>query len=172
MFAREVVASRPDAILARSILATAAVLRETRAIPTVFVAVSDPVGDGFVSSALLVTPDATTTVLRSAIISAATRTKLSAIHPFRDFAVDGGLISYGTDVTGQYRKAAVYVDRILRGAKPADLQVRVSGQPQDGKGAWPHHPAVDPRERRRSGRVTCFCHVRSGSFSDLMRSPT
>ena len=50
VFAREVVASRPDAILTRSTLVTAAVLRETRAIPIVFVVVSDPVGDGFVSS--------------------------------------------------------------------------------------------------------------------------
>ena len=73
--------------------------------------------------ALLVTPDATTTRLRSTIVSAATRTKLSAIYPFRDFAAEGGLISYGTDVADQYRKAAVYVDRILRGAKPADLPV-------------------------------------------------
>ncbi len=212
--AREVVASQPDVILARSTVVTAAVLRETRVIPTVFVVVSDPVGDGFVASmarpggnvtgftnveaslcgkwvqllrevdpratriavlygpktsagggsyylrlaeeavassavkvvalpvqdaveadrgivafaseaggALLVTPDATTTRLRPAIVSAAARARLSAIYPFRDFTAEGGLISYGTDVTDQFRKAAVYVDRLLRGTKPADLPV-------------------------------------------------
>lgn len=214
MLARELVAYRPDVILARSTAVTAAVLRETQAIPTVFVVVSDPVGDGFVASmarpggnvtgftnveaslcskwvqllrevdpsatriavlygpktsagggsyylrlaqeavastavsivalpvqdavdadhgidafakeaggALLVTPDATTTRLRSTIVAAATRTKLPAIYPFRDFAAEGGLMSYGTDVADQFRKAAVYVDRLLRGAKPADLPV-------------------------------------------------
>ena len=61
--------------------------------------------------------------LRSTIVSAATRTTLPAIYPFRDFTTTGGLISYGTDVADQFRKAAVYVDRILRGAKPADLPV-------------------------------------------------
>jgi len=214
MSAREVVASRPDVILTRSTPVTAATLRETQAIPIVFVVVSDPVGDGLVSSvarpggnvtgftnveaslcskwvqllkdadpratriavlygpktsagsgsyylrlaeeaaaptgvrivampvqdsaeidhaidtfakeaggALLITPDATTTRLRPAIVSAATRRKVPAIYPFRDFTVEGGLMSYGTDVADQYRKAAVYVDRILRGAKPADLPV-------------------------------------------------
>jgi putative ABC transport system substrate-binding protein len=72
--------------------------------------------------ALLVTPDATTTKLRAAILSAA-HAKLPAIYPFRDFAAEGGLVSYGTEVADQYRKAAIYVDRILRGAKPADLPV-------------------------------------------------
>jgi putative ABC transport system substrate-binding protein len=73
--------------------------------------------------ALLVTPDATTVRLRAAILSAATRAKLPAVYPFRDFCDEGGLMSYGTEVADQYHKAAIYVDRILRGAKPADLPV-------------------------------------------------
>jgi putative ABC transport system substrate-binding protein len=52
--------------------------------------------------------------------------KLPAIYPFRFFVADGGLISYGPDVVDQYRRAAGYVDRILKGQKPADLPVQQS----------------------------------------------
>jgi putative ABC transport system substrate-binding protein len=52
--------------------------------------------------------------------------KLPAIYPFGFFVVDGGLISYGPDVVDQYRRAAGYVDRILKGQKPADLPVQRS----------------------------------------------
>ena len=52
--------------------------------------------------------------------------KLPAIYPFRFFVADGGLISYGPDVVDQYRRAAGYVDRILKGQKPADLPVQRS----------------------------------------------
>jgi putative ABC transport system substrate-binding protein len=48
-----------------------------------------------------------------------------AIYAFRDIVVDGGLISYGIDVVEQYRQAAGYVDRILKGAKPAELPVQL-----------------------------------------------
>jgi putative tryptophan/tyrosine transport system substrate-binding protein len=47
----------------------------------------------------------------------------SAIYPFRHFVEDGGLMCYGNDLADQYRGAAAYVDRILRGEKPADLPV-------------------------------------------------
>ena len=50
--------------------------------------------------------------------------RLPAIYPFRLFATDGGLISYGPDIVDQYRRAASYVDRILKGEKPADLPVQ------------------------------------------------
>ena len=49
---------------------------------------------------------------------------LPAIYPLRSFVVSGGLISYGPDVVDQYRRAASYVDRILKGEKPADLPVQ------------------------------------------------
>jgi putative ABC transport system substrate-binding protein len=215
MLARELVASGPDVILARSTLATAALLRETRTIPIIFVIVSDPIGDGFVSSmarpggnatgftnveaslagkwlqllkeidprmtrvavlygpktsagngsyylrlveeaaasmsvkviaapvedvgeaerrletfakepngALLVTPDATTTLLRSTILAAAGHRNLPAVYAFRDFTAEGGLASYGIDVADEYRRAAKYVDRILRGAQANDLPVQ------------------------------------------------
>ena len=51
-------------------------------------------------------------------------TKLPAIYPYRYFVAAGGLISYGPDLTDQYRRAAGYVDRILKGEKPADLPVQ------------------------------------------------
>jgi putative ABC transport system substrate-binding protein len=50
--------------------------------------------------------------------------RLPAIFPFRTFVASGGLIAYGPDVADQYRLAAGYVDRILRGEKPADLPVQ------------------------------------------------
>jgi putative ABC transport system substrate-binding protein len=61
---------------------------------------------------------------RALIIGLAARHKLPAIYPYRLFAAAGGLISYGPDPVDQYRRAASYVDRILRGEKPADLPVQ------------------------------------------------
>jgi putative ABC transport system substrate-binding protein len=58
------------------------------------------------------------------IIAAAARYKLPAIYNQQGFVAAGGLISYGPDFTDQYRRGASYVDRILRGEKPADLPVQ------------------------------------------------
>ena len=58
------------------------------------------------------------------IVSLAARHRLPAVYPFRFFVADGGLISYGADPTDQNRQAAGYVDRILKGEKPADLPVQ------------------------------------------------
>jgi ABC-type uncharacterized transport system substrate-binding protein len=49
---------------------------------------------------------------------------LPAIYPYRSFAVEGGLISYGPDMVDQYRRGAAYVDRILKGEKPMDLPIQ------------------------------------------------
>jgi ABC-type uncharacterized transport system substrate-binding protein len=62
--------------------------------------------------------------LRNRIITLAARHKLPAVYFERYFVADGGLISYGTDLVDQYRRAASYVDRILKGEKPADLPVQ------------------------------------------------
>ena len=214
-FAQELVALRPDAILARTTPVTAALLKESRAIPIVFVNVSDPVGDGLVASlarpggnvtgftnveaslggkwlqllqevspgvarvavlfnpkvgpgsgsfyldlveaaagsvavavirtavqdageieraiaafarepngGLIVLPDVTTTNHRARIIAAAARHRLPAVYAYRSAAADGGLVSYGVDVADLYRRAAAYVDRILRGTKPSELPVQ------------------------------------------------
>jgi putative ABC transport system substrate-binding protein len=61
---------------------------------------------------------------RDLIITLATRHKLPAVYPERPFVAAGGLISYGPDYVDQYRQAAGYVDRILKGEKPADLPVQ------------------------------------------------
>jgi putative ABC transport system substrate-binding protein len=73
---------------------------------------------------LIVTSNALNAVHRDLIISLAARRHLPAVYPFRYFIVDGGLISYGPDPIDQYRRAAGYVDRILKGEKPADLPVQ------------------------------------------------
>jgi len=73
---------------------------------------------------VLLLPDATTSNLRASIVALTARHRLPAIYPFRYFAVSGGLISYGIDTADQFRRAASYVDLILKGAKPADLPVQ------------------------------------------------
>jgi putative ABC transport system substrate-binding protein len=62
---------------------------------------------------------------RAPIISAAARNKVPAVYNASDFARDGGLLSYGTDTVDPFRRAATYVDRILRGEKPGDLPVQL-----------------------------------------------
>jgi putative tryptophan/tyrosine transport system substrate-binding protein len=73
---------------------------------------------------LIVLPDATTTNLRESLVALAARYRLPAIYPFRYFAESGGLISYGIDTADEFRLAAGYVSRILKGEKPADLPVQ------------------------------------------------
>ncbi|MGC1937778.1 MAG: ABC transporter substrate-binding protein [Pseudolabrys sp.] len=215
-FAKELVALKPHVILSRSTPVTAALLRQTRAIPIVFTVVSDPVGERFVESlarpggnatgftnvessltgkwlellkevaphvkrvafifnpklapggglyytrlieaaapsfavtptvapvhgaadieraigefvrepngGLVVLPDAATLVNRKLIVALADRHRVPAIFAFRIIVAEGGLMSYGIDVVDRYRQAAVYVDRILKGAKPAELPVQL-----------------------------------------------
>jgi putative ABC transport system substrate-binding protein len=64
-------------------------------------------------------------VHRAPIISAAARNNVPAVYPNSPFARGGGLLSYGVDHPDIFRRAATYVDRILRGAKPADLPVQL-----------------------------------------------
>ena len=61
---------------------------------------------------------------RKRIVELAGKYRLPAIYPQKEYVDEGGLMSYGEDVTDQYRSAAVYVDKILKGAKPADLPVQ------------------------------------------------
>jgi putative tryptophan/tyrosine transport system substrate-binding protein len=61
---------------------------------------------------------------RAAIIAAANKNRLPAVYPFRYYAADGGLVSYGPDTVDQYRRAASYIDRILKGENPANLPVQ------------------------------------------------
>jgi putative tryptophan/tyrosine transport system substrate-binding protein len=214
--ARELVALQPDAIFAVTTPAVAALLGETRTVPIVFARVSDPVGDGFVSSlakpsgnvtgfinfepslagkwlqllkelvpgiarvtvmfnpattphagsdflraaeaaassigmevraarvhdvaeiervigavaaepngGLINLPDVFLVVHRELTIELTARHRVPAVYQYRYFASSGGLMSYGPDVMDQYIRAAEYIDRILKGTKPADLPVQV-----------------------------------------------
>jgi putative ABC transport system substrate-binding protein len=215
-FAKELVDLRPEMILAATTPATAAVQRETRTIPIVFVSVSDPVGEGFVErlprpggnltgfiseeasmaakwlellteiaptvkraaimfnpdtapgggsyylpafeaaarslkvaaiaapvhsdaeiemvitslgrelgGGVVVSTDAFMIVHRAPVILLAARYNVPAVYQTSVFARDGGLLSYGPDRVDMIRRSASYVDRILRGAKPADLPVQL-----------------------------------------------
>ena len=73
---------------------------------------------------LIVQPDVTTTDHRTLILRLATQYRLPAVYPFRFFVAEGGLASYGVNVVDLYRRAAGYVDRILKGDKPGDLPVQ------------------------------------------------
>ena len=73
---------------------------------------------------LMVLPDVSSTNYRDLIIALAARHRLPAVYPYRHFAASGGLMSYGTDVADVFRRAASYVDRILKGAAPGDLPVQ------------------------------------------------
>jgi putative ABC transport system substrate-binding protein len=75
-------------------------------------------------SGLVVLLEVFTAVHRVPIISAVARNNVPAVYGLSDFAKDGGLLSYGVDVVDNFRRAASYVDRILRGAKPGDLPVQ------------------------------------------------
>jgi putative ABC transport system substrate-binding protein len=76
------------------------------------------------NSGLIAMPDGFTDAHRVEITSMAARYRLPAIYPFRFFAEVGGLLSYGVDRTDNFRRAAKYVDRILKGEKPAEIPVQ------------------------------------------------
>jgi putative ABC transport system substrate-binding protein len=213
-YSAELVELNPDLVLVGSTPALAALWRQTRTIPIVFVNVADPVGQGFVSSlahpggnitgftslefsmgakwvemlkeispslarlillynpetapyftsflpsigaaasslsvttlpspihsaseiepaikavanqsrsGLIVVPSAFATIHRLIIIAQAAQLRLPAVYGFGYYAASGGLIAYGIDVLDMYRRAAAYVDRILKGEKAADLPVQ------------------------------------------------
>jgi len=75
-------------------------------------------------SGLLVFPDIFINAHRDAVIALAAQYRLPAVYPFRFFVAGGGLMSYGIEISDTFRRAATYVDRILKGAAPADLPVQ------------------------------------------------
>src|SRR5215472_7568225 len=76
------------------------------------------------NSGLVITPHASSIIHRDLIVQLAARHRLPAVYFDRPFVAAGGLISYGPDMNDQFRRAAGYVDRILKGEKPADLPVQ------------------------------------------------
>jgi putative tryptophan/tyrosine transport system substrate-binding protein len=73
---------------------------------------------------IIVLPDFFTAANHELIIAAAAQYRVPAVYPYRYFAVDGGLMSYGVNTAEEFRRAATYVDRILRGASPSELPVQ------------------------------------------------
>jgi len=96
---------------------------------TIEVAVPDEIAAGFEAAetggaeALVVVPDAMFWNERARIVALAARYRMPAIYPEREYADDGGLLAYGPNIPAMFRRAATYVDMILRGAKPGDLPV-------------------------------------------------
>ena len=109
---------------------------------------------------LVVMPDVFMNVHRSAIISAAARNNVPAVYYQSAFARDGGLLSYGVDGVDIWRRAASYVDRVLRGEMPGDLPVQfptkfemvVNRKTADGARAY--CAPIDHAARHRGHRIT------------------
>jgi putative ABC transport system substrate-binding protein len=99
--------------------ARAAIVREMPEIEAAMAALAREPGGG-----LVVPPDNFSYVHRSMIFALAARYRLPAVYPFRFMAREGGLVSYGVDLGETFPRAAEYIDRILGGAKPADLPVQ------------------------------------------------
>jgi ABC transporter substrate binding protein len=128
---------------------------------------------------LILTASALSAVHRDLIISLAARHKLPATYQEQSYAAAGGLVSYGPNFPDQYRRAAGYVDRILRGEKPADLPVqaptiRADDQSQDRQNARPRSACDAARTRRRGDRIkgclAAIAHSRSWHVCDIARS--
>ncbi len=99
--------------------AIAAPVRDTSELESVIAAQAREPNGG-----LIVMPDTFTTAHRAEITSLAARYRLPAVYPFRFFTELGGLLSYGNDLLDNFRRAATYADRILKGAKPSELPVQ------------------------------------------------
>ena len=109
---------------------------------------------------LIVTASGPAQLHRDLIVTLAARHKLPAVYPERFFVAAGGLISYGPDFVDQYRRAAGYVDRILKGEKPADLPVQAPTKYETvinlktAKALGLDVPPIAARPRRRGDRIT------------------
>ena len=130
---------------------------------------------------LIVTASALGTVHRQTIIALAARHKLHAVYFNRAYVTAGGLISYAPDVIDDYRRAAGYVDRILRGEKPADLPVQAPTKYDlivNLKTAKALGLEVPPTLLAHADEVieyrccAALAHGRLWHFSDLPRCPT
>ena len=98
-----------------------AAVRDTAAIEGAISSIASDPGSG-----LVVMPDNFVGRHRQLVMTLAARHRLPVVYPLPYFAVDGGLMAYGPDFVDQFRRAATYVDRVLQGAKPADLPVQAA----------------------------------------------
>jgi putative tryptophan/tyrosine transport system substrate-binding protein len=108
-----------DAEPLRGLLARAAPVYDEAGVVSAIAALSQEPHGG-----LIVLPDSFTVASRAVILDSTARTRLPAVYWNRSFTDDGGLMSYGVDYADLYRRAAGYVDRILKGAKPGELPVQ------------------------------------------------
>jgi putative ABC transport system substrate-binding protein len=99
--------------------AIAALVRDTSELESVMAAQARAPNGG-----LMMMPDSFLNVHRTEVISLAARYRLPAVYPYRFFAELGGLLSYGNDPPDNFRRAASYADRILKGAKPSELPIQ------------------------------------------------
>jgi putative tryptophan/tyrosine transport system substrate-binding protein len=101
------------------------------------------------ADALLVFAHGFAVLNRARIIELAARQRLPSMYGWREFVDAGGLMAYGPNIPAMVRRAASYVDRILKGAKPGDLPIEqpttFDHQPEDGQGPRAHDPAVAAR---------------------------
>jgi putative ABC transport system substrate-binding protein len=112
---------------------------------------------------LVVMPDAFTGAHHAPIMLAAARNNVPAVYSLSYFARDGGLLSYGPDVVDLFRRAASYVDRILRGAKPADLPVQLPTK---------FHTVVNLKTAKALGlAIPPSILLRADELAPLIRSP-
>jgi putative ABC transport system substrate-binding protein len=111
--------SLETAVRSLKVVPITAPVRSDVEIETAIIALGREPGGGLVAM-----PDAFTLGHRAPIISAAARNNVPAVYSASDFVRDGGLLSYGPDLVDNFRRAATYVDRILRGEKPGDLPVQ------------------------------------------------
>jgi hypothetical protein len=111
------------------------------------------------TSAVVLVPDGMFYSYRRDIVGLVNAARLPAIYPERDYAEDGGLMAYGANVQDNFRRAAGYVDGILKGANPADLPIQEPAKfdfvvnPKDREGARPRRASIDPRPRRPGDRM-------------------
>jgi putative tryptophan/tyrosine transport system substrate-binding protein len=115
LFLRPVEAAAPSF----SVAPIAAAVRDPADVDRVFDALAREPNGG-----LMVLPDISMTNYRKAIIALAAHHRLPAVYPYRYFAASGGLMSYGIDGTDIFRRAAGYVDRILKGTSPGELPIQ------------------------------------------------
>jgi putative ABC transport system substrate-binding protein len=127
--------------------------------------------------ALLVAPDIVFLQQSKKIADLAASQNLLAVYGYREHVINGGLIGYGPNLAKDFGRTAAYVDKILKGANPADLpgraidKVRTDDQPQNGQRAWNHCAAYAARSRRRGTRIGAAQMSAVGTKATLQRPP-